>query len=325
VLDNPGQGVRPFDSRRIVVVSSGEDSLLATPPVVSGRASARQILKAKGVRIMRLSFDTGQVMKERVEHVPMLIQTLQGKVTLSVSGKRIDMPTGAIVHLDKQLAHSITALESSQLMVTLLGSHASRPGAESDVVQRPTRGHAPTMGRIRLQERSRSTEWAQHNFVLAATGLDSEAFDEITRRHAELLGELAVKATLLLDVLASEGEPDDVLADLLVWVRSSLLPYLGLEAEILYPVVSLRPQQRTLVVVLEEELARVVEAANRLAEAEGKFDVATAVVALRVIVGRHLTAEADVLLPTLMVSSDDSFASLWARLNERAGTPVSVH
>jgi quercetin dioxygenase-like cupin family protein len=123
VLDDRQPDARKVDPRRISIVASGAESLLATLPIASGRARARQILKAKGVRIMRLSFDAGQTMREHVEYVPVLIQTLQGNVVLTVSDELIEMPAGAVVDLDQQLAHSITALEESHLMVRLLGAH----------------------------------------------------------------------------------------------------------------------------------------------------------------------------------------------------------
>lgn len=324
MLDGREQGGRDSQPRQIAVVARGAESLLGSLPVASGRSRTRQILKAKGVRVMRLSLDAGQVLRDRVESAPMLIQTLQGRVILTVGGERVDMPPGALVHLDKQLSHSIAATEASHLMVTLIGPRPAKPRGDSDPIRHTARARVAAVGRIRLQEPVRPAEWARNNFVLSATGANSEAFEEITARHAELLQTLAVKTSGLLDVLAGEGAIAGALDELLGWARSSLLPYLALEAEVLYPVASLRPQQRPLVSVLSEDLAGIGLAVDRLVGAEARFDVAATAVALRVAVGRHLAAEADVLLPTLAVSSEDSFASLWASVNERWLTPVTV-
>jgi quercetin dioxygenase-like cupin family protein len=340
VSDEWEPGASVLDRRRITVVSRGVESLLESLPIVAGRARRRQVLKTKGVRVMRLSFDAGQVLSERAENAPMLIQTLQGRVTLTVEGEQIDMPEGAVIHLERQLPHSIEAVEASHLMVTLLGPKMARPRAENSPAARSALGHAVTFrsptqsgnartsvtGRIRPEESSVPPEWAQHNFVLAATGVNSAAFDEITHRHAEFLGELATRTAALLDTLAGDGAADTAAAGLLAWIRASVLPHLLLEAEIFYPVVSLRPQQRPLVAVLEEELLRIVDAVDRLAEVTSgaKFELASAAVAVRVIIGRHLTAEAEVLLPTLAISSDESLAALWARMNERLRIPLRV-
>jgi quercetin dioxygenase-like cupin family protein len=319
VLDNRQPDARNVDPRRISIVASGAESLLATLPVASGRARARQILKAKGVRIMRLSFDAGQTMKEHVEYVPVLIQTLQGSVILSVSGEQIEMPAGAIVHLDKQLAHSITALEESHLMVTLLGAHNTKPHAEQRAstgeLPRSAKSRVPTAGRIQWQGTEETEQWAQQNFVLSATGADSDAFVAITRGHAELQGELAERTARLLDLLAEQRLPLDARDELVEWTRSRVIPYLAREAAVFYPVVSARPQQRPLIEVLTGELAQITVGLDRLAEAKVAFDIGSAAIALRVMVGRHLAAERDILLPTLAVSSDDSLATLWARVN----------
>lgn len=329
-------GVRSLDHRRITVVSRGIESLLATLPVAAGRARRRQVLKAKGVRILRLSFDAGQVLTERAETAPMLIQTLEGRVTLTVDGEQVDMPAGAIIHLDRQIPHAIAAVVASHVMVTLLGPRLAKPRTESYPTGRAAPHRAATLreaspvsklsvlGGSPSRETSLPQEWAEHNFVLAAAGANADAFDEITRRHTEFLDELAARTAALLDRLAGEDTFSDLVADLVDWVRTLVLPHLRLESEILYPAVALRPQQRALVSVLEEELARIVESVDRLAGSEAKFDVASAAIALRVIIGRHLTAEAEVLLPTLAISTDESLATLWARMNEGLSIPLGV-
>ena len=81
-------GASTLDRRRITVVSRGVESLLESLPVITGRARRRQVLKTKGVRILRLYFDAGQVLCERAENAPMLIPTLQGRVTLTVEGEQ---------------------------------------------------------------------------------------------------------------------------------------------------------------------------------------------------------------------------------------------
>lgn len=324
MLDDRQPDARKVDPRRISIVASGAESLLATLPIASGRARARQILKAKGVRIMRLSFDAGQTMREHVEYVPVLIQTLQGNVVLTVSDEQIEMPAGAVVHLDKQLAHSITALEESHLMVTLLGAHNAKPHAEqrasTGVLPRAAKARKPTAGRIQWQESSETKQWAEHNFVLSATGADSDAFEAIMGAHSALQDELAERTARLLDLLAEDGLPVEARDELVQWIRSRVVTFLSREAEIFYPVVAVRPQQRPLIDVLTGELAQISAGLARLAEAHVTFDIGSAAVALRVMVGRHLAAERDILLPTLAVSSDDSLASLWARVS--AGSPM---
>ncbi|MEO7123169.1 MAG: hemerythrin domain-containing protein [Lacisediminihabitans sp.] len=306
-------GPRSLDHRRITVVSRGIESLIASLPVTTGRARRRQVLKAKGVRILRLSLDAGQVLAERAESSPLLIQTLQGRVTLTVDGERVDMPAGAIIHLDRLLPHSIAAVDASHVMVTLLGPRLAKL-------------HTAAVSPTGPAEQPRSQLWAQQNSVLAATGANAVAFDEITRCHGEFLRELAARTTALLDRLAGDAEFSDLVDELAGWVRAEVLPHLRREAKVFYPVVALRPQQRVLVSALEDELVRIAGAVDRLAQTDSgaKFDTASAAIALRVIISRHLSTEAEVLLPTLAVSTDESLATLWARVNENLGVSLGV-
>ncbi len=333
VSDDWEPGARTFDHRRVTVVSSGIDSLLNTLPVSKGRARRRQVLKTKGVRILRLSLDAGQSLIERAESAPLLIQTLQGRVALVIDGERVDMPAGAIIHLERQTPHSITAVETSHVMVTLLGPRVTKPRVDSYSTARASLHHGLTtreasqlaMGPFE-PESSGVREWARHNSVLAATGPDADAFDEITRRHAEILGELASRTAALLDQLAGDGQYAQGVADLLGWVRESVLPHLLLESKVLYPVVAVRPQQRPLVSALEEGLVAITGAVQRLSGAVSgvRFDLASAAVALRVVIGRHLAAESEMLLPTLAISADESLAALWARMEEGLAVPIAV-
>jgi quercetin dioxygenase-like cupin family protein len=340
VSDDWEPGARTPAHRRITVVSNGIDSLLATLPVASGRARRRQVLKTKGVRILRLSFDAGQVLAQRAESSPLLIQTLQGRVTLTVEGEKVDMPAGAIIHLEKQVAHSIAATETSHVMVTLLGPRLSKPRATSYATAHVSLGHAvpfrepAPLGRPgtsadhEVADRAAGGvhEWARHNSVLTSTGPNAHAFDEITRRHATFLGELAGRTSALLDRLAGDGESAERVAELVEWVRVEVLPQLRLEEEILYPVVALRPQQRPLVSALSAGLEAIAEAVERLADVSSgaTFDTASAAIALRVIIGRHLTAESEVLLPTLAISTDESLVALWARMGEGFSVSLGV-
>jgi quercetin dioxygenase-like cupin family protein len=313
--------------RPVSIVASGTDSLLDSLPVASGRARTRQLLKAKGVRVLRLSFDAGQVLGDRIESAAMLVQTLRGRVTLSVAGEDIDMPAGAIVHLERELPHSFAAVEASHLMITLLGPRLARPRATS---------HAPELSHPMLAvgsngrrsvaggEHAAQSEWAARNLVLAASGANAVALDAITRRHGELLGQLAARTARLLDLLAAETAADSARHDLVAWAHEALLPQLELEAEVLYPLVPFRT--RALVATLRQQLNGVIAAVERLATQHGSvaFDVAASAVALRVSVGRHLTVEAEQLLPTLAAAAGEPLALLWRRMDESIAVPLGA-
>ncbi|WP_349898569.1 hemerythrin domain-containing protein [Parafrigoribacterium soli] len=324
--------IRARGSRPVSVVASGRDSLLDSLPVASGRARTRQLLKAKGVRVLRVSCDAGQLLGDRVENAPMLIQTLQGRITLVAAGEEIDMPAGAVVHLERQLPHSILAIERSHLMITLLGPRLARPRTASHDAERvPAVASSGSLQRGvgRATGGRRGTGdgmWAAHNLVLSATGANAIALDGITRRHAELERQLAAGTSQLLDELAGQTDARAARERVVDWARTALLPQLALEAEVLYPPVAVQPQQRSLVTTLRQQLDGVIAAVDRLAEPRASlaFDIAASAVALRVIVGRHLKAEAELLLPALAISTGEPLASLWERMSHSLAVPLGA-
>lgn len=164
------------------------------------------------------------------------------------------------------------------------------------------------------------------NIVLAANGADAAAVDALTQRHSELSGALAVKSIHLLDAVTAQEERaiEKARADLLAWCRSTLVPYLRREAEVLYPAV--RPTDESLLLVqsLTQQVEHLSETAEKIETADAALELGVATVSLRVELGRHLASETEELLPYLAFSTQAGLSQLWARMARTDGSGGTV-
>ena len=103
------------------VIAVDLESLLSALPIEPGGVRSTRIYKGPAVSIVRLSMDSGTVMKEHVSATPVLVSVLEGRATLEVDGERIELGAGGIVHVGARVPHSVEALVPSHLMLTLGG------------------------------------------------------------------------------------------------------------------------------------------------------------------------------------------------------------
>jgi quercetin dioxygenase-like cupin family protein len=299
----------------VTVVAGSGDLLIGALPIEPDRVTSRRILKASGARIVRLSIDAGQVLKEHTAAVPILVQVLSGRARVDADGSSLDLPAGAIVHIEARVPHSVEALTQTHLLLTLLdgydtirlghgdGHKRERPRSAANM---PDPAQAPTQS-------DPVTPSATNTLVLASSGADSAALDAITRRHAELSGSLAASCAHLLDVAASTSLAAlmDARHHLSQWCHDILIPQLASEAGMLYPAADDVPTGSALVTRLRADIDHIGELLERVETQDEATALATATVALRVAVARHLTTESERLLPLLAASREHSLAALW--------------
>lgn len=82
------------------------------------------VLKAEGVRVVMFAFDEGQELSEHTAAVPVLLQVLSGRLTVTASGRTVDLLPGGLVHLPTRLVHAVRAVEPTVLQLTLLDGRA---------------------------------------------------------------------------------------------------------------------------------------------------------------------------------------------------------
>ena len=85
---------------------------------------SRTVLKADGTRLVLFGFDAGQELSEHTAAMPVLLQVLEGRLTVSAAGRSVELAPNGIVHLPARLPHSVLALEPTRLLLTMLDARA---------------------------------------------------------------------------------------------------------------------------------------------------------------------------------------------------------
>jgi quercetin dioxygenase-like cupin family protein len=100
-------------------------SAAAQVPIEAGKAHARTLLQAEGVRVVVLAIAAGAGLAEhRTPKHPLLMQALDGEVTVTVGGSATLLRPGDFLHLDAGVLHAVSAEVDSHLGLLLLNSGA---------------------------------------------------------------------------------------------------------------------------------------------------------------------------------------------------------
>ncbi len=92
--------------------------------VAADSTVSRTVLKAAGARLVLFSFDSGQELSAHTAAMPVLLQVLDGRLTVSAAGASVQLAPGGVIHLPARLEHAVLALEPSRLLLTMLDPRA---------------------------------------------------------------------------------------------------------------------------------------------------------------------------------------------------------
>lgn len=99
---------------------------LTTKVAVQEEATvSRTVLTAEGVRLVLFAFDAGQVLTEHTAAMPVVLQTIRGRLRVTGDGETVELVPGGVVHLDTRVPHTVVALEPSYLLLTMIDSRAT--------------------------------------------------------------------------------------------------------------------------------------------------------------------------------------------------------
>jgi quercetin dioxygenase-like cupin family protein len=90
-------------------------------PIEPGKIGHHTVLSVGGTRVIALSFDQGQEMREHKTQHPILLQTLDGHVRITADGQSHDLRPGSVLYLPAALPHAVEAIEPSRLTITPFG------------------------------------------------------------------------------------------------------------------------------------------------------------------------------------------------------------
>lgn len=115
MTDNDAHPTTMSDHAKLV------DNVLDAAPIVAGNLGHHTVLSVGGARVIALSFDQGQHMKEHRSHHPLIMQALDGHVRVTAAGQTLDLRPGGLLYLPNALAHSVEALAPSRVTLTPIG------------------------------------------------------------------------------------------------------------------------------------------------------------------------------------------------------------
>lgn len=109
------------------LVCADRAALVEAQPVEPDAVRTRPALKAAGATLVRISFDAGQSMREHVAAVPILLQVIDGEVSVDVGEARETLRAGGIIHIDARVPHAVNAVTPAQALLVLLEGSPARP------------------------------------------------------------------------------------------------------------------------------------------------------------------------------------------------------
>lgn len=95
-------------------------SIADAVPVSPDGTLSRVLHRDDRVRLVAFSFDAGQELTEHTAALPVILQTMQGSLSVTASGETIRLVPGAWMALEGGEPHTVVALEPSVLLLTLL-------------------------------------------------------------------------------------------------------------------------------------------------------------------------------------------------------------
>lgn len=81
---------------------------------------SRTVLSAEGVRVVLFSFDAGQELSEHTAAIPVVLQALDGRFTVTAEARTVNLAPGDLIHLGTRTPHSVVATEPGRLLLTML-------------------------------------------------------------------------------------------------------------------------------------------------------------------------------------------------------------
>jgi quercetin dioxygenase-like cupin family protein len=89
-------------------------------PPATGRVKPVSVLKATGANVVVFAFDAGTELREHRAQQPVLLQALEGTLTVHLDDSTVQLKPGGLLHIEPGVPHSVTAAEPARLQLTVL-------------------------------------------------------------------------------------------------------------------------------------------------------------------------------------------------------------
>lgn len=108
-----------MDEKPYSVISADRKALLAAAPASEERFQIVRVFQGAGATVIRLAFRAGQVMREHSTNAPLLVQVLEGTILFRIAGDELELPEGAILHVEPGELHELEAPTDAHVLLTL--------------------------------------------------------------------------------------------------------------------------------------------------------------------------------------------------------------
>lgn len=81
---------------------------------------SRTVMSQEGGNVVLFSFDKGQELSEHTAAMPVFVQTLKGRLTITGNGKTTELTPGGLVYFPTRIPHAVYAEEPSVMMLTMI-------------------------------------------------------------------------------------------------------------------------------------------------------------------------------------------------------------
>ena len=88
--------------------------------IQAGSTVSKTVLKAEGLRIVLFAFDAGEVLSEHTAAMPVVLQVIEGRLSVTAAGRTVELVPGGVVHLATREPHSVEALEPTKMALLML-------------------------------------------------------------------------------------------------------------------------------------------------------------------------------------------------------------
>ena len=107
------------DPQPFTLVSRGESELVDLLDVVDDRFQIKKIFEGEGIRMIRLAFRAGQVMREHSTNSPLVVQMLAGTLDFRIAGETLKLEPGSVLYVTPHEMHELEADTDAHVLLTL--------------------------------------------------------------------------------------------------------------------------------------------------------------------------------------------------------------
>ena len=94
------------------------------------------VLKSTGANVVIFAFDKGTGLREHMADGPVLLQAIEGSVTVQLEGTSIPLGPGDLLHIEAEVPHSVEATERAKLQLIVLMIDSPGPSQIPEPTQR---------------------------------------------------------------------------------------------------------------------------------------------------------------------------------------------